>query len=146
MKPSFLLFVLIFIFLSCKKTEIVKMDLKCPVVAVKGSDTNVIGKWKLVKGVTVFADRRTEDYSCNEVIYTFKTNETLTISSDTKDLISLSPGEYSYNFPLSPFYEDVKESYTMQINQSELACTISNGVMVLDGSSLDGPIQYFVRI
>jgi hypothetical protein len=72
MKKLLLVFILV-ISLSCKKNEVVdiNMDLKCPTVARVGSNTQVVGKWKLLKGSTVFYDTKTVDYSCNEVIYDF---------------------------------------------------------------------------
>lgn len=57
----------------------------CPVVAVSAPDDDITGKWKLVKGQTVFYEPRTEDYSCSNSVYHFQQDGILTISSDKED-------------------------------------------------------------
>jgi|SRR5690606_13581353 len=123
-----------------------KTDLECTVTGVKGNDRQIKGKWKLVKGSTVFYNPRTVDYSCDEVIYNFKSNGTLVITSDTEDLISLPSGEYPYILTRSPIYEGIGKPYTVKINSLDIACSISNGIMILDNSRVDAPILEFVRI
>lgn len=96
------------------------MDLACSVVARKGLNTEITGKWKLLKVSTVFYNPQTIDYSCDDVVYHFRSNETLTISSDIhKNLIIVDPIKYSLS--LSPLYENM-EGFTLKINGSTVAC------------------------
>ena len=141
-----LLIIFLLIFVGCKKTEVIDIDLKCSVVARKGNDNQIIGKWKLVKAQTVFLDPRTVDYSCNQIIYAFDLNGNLTITADTADIIGQNSGSYDYTFSKSSFFEGQNEKYTIKIKQRSITCGISNGVMILDDSPLDGPILYLVRI
>lgn len=145
MKNSFILFALILSFFSsCKKTEPVDMDLACPVAAGKGLDSDITGKWKLLKVSTVYSNLRTVDYSCDDVVYHFRSDGTLTISSDIhKNMITKEPVKYT--FSLSPLYANMK-GFTLKRNGSSVPCKISAGIMILDSSPVDGPIEYFARM
>jgi hypothetical protein len=134
------------IILGCKKTDFVKLDLTCPITARKGDDSEVIGKWKLVKGETVFMSKSTEDYSCNEIIYHFRSDGSLIITANIDKFIGNTSGTYQYKFTDSQLYEGMSQTKTLQINLRSLACGISGGIMKLDDSPLDGPILYLVRL
>lgn len=112
----------------------------CPVVAVSGPDDDITGKWKLVKGQTVFYEPRTEDYSCSNIVYHFQQDGIVTISSDKEDY---SPDSSAYEFEQISLYT---HDFTLKIGNIEYGCSISEGKMILDNSQLDGPIRYFVRI
>lgn len=146
MKKLPLIFILI-ILSSCKKNEVVNidMDLKCPTVARVGSDTEAIGKWKLLQGSSVFYDPRTVDYSCNEVVYDFRSNGLVRITSDIQELIGPNPGEHSYEFSRKPLFEG-GNNFTIKINSSAISCKISGGLMTLDDSAFDGPILHLARM
>lgn len=146
MKKLPLVFILV-ISLSCKKNEVVdiNMDLRCPTVARVGSNTQVVGKWKLLKGSTVFYDTKTVDYSCNEVIYDFRSNGIVIITSDIQELIGSNPGEHSYEFTPKPLFEG-GNNFTIKINSNAVSCRISEGLMTLDNSALDGPILHLARM
>lgn len=134
------------ILLGCKKTAEVKMDLTCPISARKGYDAKLVGKWKLVKSESVFMNRNAEDYSCNKIIYDFRSDGTLVITSDIDKYIGSKPGTYQYKFTKTSLYEGGSQSYMLQVNQRSVACGISEGVMNLDDSPVDGPILYLVRL
>jgi len=137
---------ILILLISCKEnTTHIDMDLKCPTVAREGSNTQLVGKWKLVQGKTVFNFPRTFDYSCNEVIYDFRLNGILIVSADIKESIGASPGEHTYEFIRKPVFEGGKD-FTLKINDGTSSCKISNGLMTLDDSPLDGPILYFARM
>jgi hypothetical protein len=135
-----------FMFLGCKKSEFVNLDITCPISVNKGDDRSVIGSWKLVKSETVFMSKTNEDYSCNDIIYNFKSNGTLNITSDINNYIGDKQGSYKYSFSTSQLYNGGNQPYTLKINQRAVACSISQGVMTLDDSPLDGPIIYLVRL
>ena len=141
----------IFIFLltivSCRKDEIPEQNLKCPVVAVNGADDNILGKWKLVNANIVFSNPRTEDYSCDEIIYDFRADGILVVSSGASgDSVGHQQGQYTYAFTADRLFEGIEESYTLSINETKIASGIKNNKLVLNDSPLDGPILYFVRI
>jgi hypothetical protein len=146
MKKLLLIFILV-ILLSCKKNEVVDidMDLKCPTVARVGSNTQAEGKWKLLQGSTVFYDTRTVDYSCNEVIYDFRSNGIVIITSDIQELIGTNPGDHSYEFTRKPLFEG-GNYFTIKINTNSVSCRISDGLMTLDDSAFDGPILHLARM
>lgn len=105
--------------------------------------TNVVGKWKLEKAETVFYNPQLYNYSQNNIIYEFKSNGILIISSDIDDYIGDMPGEYTYD---SVSAKNENEPNTLIFNDSSWWYSISEKEMILDNSPLDGPILYFVRI
>jgi len=132
---------LLFVGAGCNENE-----QKCTTIAVEGPENNVIGKWKQVKGKTVFDKPQIVDYSCNNIIYNFKSDGSLSIYSDIDNPIGYNSGEYIYEFSLYSLYENIDENYTLKIENSSWACGISGSNMVLNNTPLDGPILYFVRI
>lgn len=127
-------------FLCSHCSEAEDPDMACPIVAVIGADDDIVGKWKLVKGQTVFYEPRTEDYSCSDIVYHFQQDGILTISSVKEDY---SPDPSAYEFDQISLYA---HEFTLKIGNRKYGCSISEGRMILDGSPLDGPIRYFVRI
>lgn len=132
---------LLFVGTGCKENE-----QKCTTVAVEGPEDDVVGKWKQVKGKTVFDKSQIVDYSCNNIIYNFKSDGSLSINSDIDNPIGYNSGEYIYEFSQHSLYENIDENYTLKIDNSNWACSISGSNMVLNNAPLDGPILYFVRI
>lgn len=118
-----------------------KKDEKCTINAINGPEDNIIGKWKLVKGEEVFYNPRTVDYSCNNVIYQFKTDGVLIITSDIVDIIGFGTGKYSYEFILTD-----KGSHTLKVDNSQGGCSILGSDLTINYAYLDGPILYLIRV
>lgn len=140
-KLSIFFLLLLFVGAGCKEN-----DDKCNTVAVKGAEDSVIGKWKQVKGESVFRNPLIVDYSCNEIIYHFKSDGTLTITSDIDNPIGYNSGNYTYVFSLNSMYENMEENHTLKIGDSSWGCSISESSMILNDAPLDGPILNFIRI
>jgi hypothetical protein len=122
---------------GCEKDE-----QECSTVAVNGNKDDIAGKWKLIKGEEVYYNPRTVNYSCNNVIYHFQSDDILIITSDIGDIIGFEHGQYSYEFSLT----ENKENYTLKIGHLQGGCVISSTNLNINYSSLDGPILNFVRI
>ncbi len=139
---SILLFSLIFIgFTGCKDDE-----QKCNTNAVTGSQDDIVGEWKQVKGKTVFYNPRIIEYTCNNIIYKFKSDGSLNILSDVENPIGYNSGDHLYEFSQNNLYGNPDENFTLKIDNTNWACSISGSNMVLDDSPVDGPILYFIRI
>lgn len=106
----------------------------------------LIGRWKLVRGETVFYEPRTVDYSSNDIVYHFHPNGSLTISSDLEDLIAYPDGQYVYEFNPKPVHTGSDLKYSLKIDGVNWPCDISGRNMILDDSPLDGPILSFVKL
>ncbi|MBK7480595.1 MAG: hypothetical protein IPI69_13350 [Bacteroidales bacterium] len=118
----------------------------CHVKTIKGPENDITGKWKLIKGQTVFYNPQTIDYSCDNIIYHFESDGRLKIDSDIDDIIGFDSGEYTYEFSMSVLYENIEEKFTLKINDIHLPCNISRSDLIIDDSPLDGPILHLVRI
>ena len=120
-----------FICLHCSKAEDPEMDcwlpatsmacqvlatsIACQVVPVAGANDDITGKWKLVKGRTLFYEPRTEDFSCNDIVYHFQADGKLTISRDIEDLMGFSAGQHTYEFEHQPLFVEYSElGYTLK--------------------------------
>lgn len=132
---------LFFIGAGCKENE-----QECPPVAVEGPEDDVVGKWKQIKGETVFYQSQIVDYSFNNIVYNFKSDGTLSINSDIDNPIGYNTGEYVYEFSQHSLYGNIDEKYTLKIDKKNWACSITGSNLVLNNAYLDGPILYFVRI
>jgi hypothetical protein len=126
--------------------ELQNYDLACKISAVSGSKDNIVGDWKLSIGKTVFFKPQIVDYSCLNIIYHFKTNDTLIIESSAENPIGNRAGIYIYHLTLENLYNNVEEKYTLKIGNLNWACGISSENMILNDTPLDGPILYFVRM
>lgn len=133
-------------FSACKKDDHLDEALRCPVEAVNGANDNITGKWKLVKAKAVFRDPRTEDYSCNDIVYDFRADGMLVISGTTKNPIGYDEGQYAYEFSIGKLYQEAEEDYTLKIGNTSLACNIEENQLVINESPLDGPILHLVRV
>jgi hypothetical protein len=134
--------IFMFMGISCHKSTVKN----CQPVSINGSQTDIKGDWKQVQGKTVFFNPKTIDYSCDNIIYHFRMNDSLIIESDVISPIGYESGNYGYQFTLGSLYNDPAKKYTLKIGNSNWACGISGGDLVLDSSPLDGPILYLVRI
>lgn len=131
--------------LGCGKNDDLDNAQRCKVEGKIGADDDIFGQWKLIKGQTFFYESKTIDYSCNNIIYEFREDETLIISSDTETVIDLGPGLYSYQLHYEPL-EASDEEFTLQIDGLIMGIEISTDAMIVNHSYFDGPILYFVRI
>ena len=132
-------------FLGCEKGSKLNVNQRCKVEAKIGQDNDVVGKWKMIRGQTAFHEQRTIDFSCNNIIYDFQTDGTLSISSDTENLISLASGKYKYELLFEPL-EASNEEFTLQIDGLVTGSEISTDAMTINHSYHDGPILHFVRV
>jgi hypothetical protein len=132
---------LLFMGTGCKEDE-----QKCNTNAVTGSQDDIVGEWKQVKGKTVFSNPQIIEYTCNNIIYKFKSDGSLNILSDVENPIGYNSGDHIYEFSQNNLYGIPDENFTLKIDNTNWACSISGSNMVLDDSPLDGPILYFIRI
>lgn len=93
---------------GCKKSEvepdfvakeILITDFDCPAIAFTGSDTTVVGKWKLMSWVQSSESSITDtvfyaDYSCDNITYEFTKDGKLKIVGNHK----LHEGEIEFRF------------------------------------------------
>ncbi len=150
-KPIYLLWTVCImalpLLLGCQKEDKLEEDsLQCPIVAKEGPDNNIVGKWKLVKAKAVFNNPRTKDYSCSNIEYDFQEGGVLIVTGTSEDNLGYAEGQYPFEFKDTKLYEGIKEEYTVKIEKTSIACGIQNNNMVLDDSSLDGNILYFIRV
>lgn len=133
---------------GCEKKEINENELQCPVTIQEGSDDDIMGKWKLIKAdITRLAEEiRTEDYSCDDIIYYFGEDGSLLISGVEDGMPVQQNGEYSYELIDSILYEHMDYDYTLKIDSQKIACGMEDNAMILDASPLDGNTLYFVRV
>ena len=127
--------------------QVLATSIACQVVPVAGANDDITGKWKLVKGRTLFYEPRTEDFSCNDIVYHFQADGKLTISRDIEDLMGFSAGQHTYEFEHQPLFVEYSElGYTLKIEKIKSLCGISGGSMIIDRSPFDGPILHLIRI
>jgi hypothetical protein len=145
-KRTLLLLCPLFIIYSCQKEKAKSEQLACLVTAVDDSENNIVGEWKLVKGVATFQSPDTVDYSCKDIVYVFKQDGTLTINSNRQSNIGLEDEDYNYELILSPLDDNVNEKHTLKIGELNSAINIGSKEMIINNSYLDGPILFFYRI
>lgn len=132
--------------LACKKEDHMKESLKCPVVAKEGSDDDITGKWKLVNAQAVFYNPSMEDYSCDDIVYDFRESGMLLVYGTDNQTIGYGEGQYTFEFSTIKFYEGSEGDYTLKIGNASMVCSIKNNRLILDGSALDAPILYLIRV
>lgn len=131
---------------SCKKGDSIIGDLNCTVTAIHGKKDNIIGKWKLVTGRQFGYKITNEDYSCQNIIYEFKSNGNLIVTGDVENYFGISPGTYEFKLNSKPVHEWIEEKQTLRIGDRDWPCGISQYKMTLNDSPLDGPILTLYRI
>lgn len=135
-----------FLFASCEKNIQKTNELKCEVKIKEGSNTSVLGKWKLVRGTSVFYEPVTYDYSCENIIYEFTSDGTLIITGDAEQNLGYGKGIYDYKFQVANSETGIYLPYMITINGNSLSSNIVNHQLELNNSSVDGPILYFLRV
>ena len=109
--------------------------------------TSIVGKWRLVKrqdaGMSCPPQLIT-DFSHDHVVYEFKPDGVLTVTSDT-DYYAYFVGDHSYSFiETSEFYGT---AYLLETDgRSRALYSISSEQLLIDYQYLDGPSFYFVKI
>lgn len=131
---------LIVLFSSCEENAN-GQEYECPIKSVDGSVESILGKWKLAKTQIPFVSTEINDYSCNNIVYSFKSINVLTIDSDLENYIGgESSGEYTYEFSIN------NQIPVLKVNNVNHRCAITKNSMVWNDSYLDGPVLEFVRI
>lgn len=138
---AFFFFFLFFLLHSCSSDKnnsgLDEFDCFCE----RKTDVNLsdlIGKWKLRKVQTVFLNPRVYDYSSKDIIFDFRQDGVLIITSDIGEFVGGNSGEFSYSLS--------QNALSLQIDQTSKECCLSDIILKLDGSSLDGPILCLVKI
>lgn len=148
MKTKIILAIIIMLStLSCKKSEITIDDLQCPVTAIQGKENVIIGKWKLVKQDNAWGVPSV-DYSCQKIIYEFKSDGRLLVTGNVEYLLSIPLGSHKFelarlsNYPM----KDVQSLNIIGELMSSWPCEISTNEMTLSQAMLDGPTLTLYRI
>ncbi len=137
MKKLFCLIVFTTTIFSCSNTDVI-------------SENQIIGEWKLIeakipKAAGVNSSTGSIDYSNNDIIYNFKSNNILTVSGGTN--VGYPNGNYDYFWG-----EDYLSTTTdpkillVKINESKWIYNLINEKMILEKSYIDGPDLVFERI
>lgn len=129
---------------GCQESEDPYGELRCQVVAVDGLEDDVVGKWKMVRRETVFFNPETTDHSCDNVIYHFRKDGILEVSSNIGGVEHTS-GNGEYAFELIPSNQH-ENKFVLKIGHLNWSCDIEGNKMVLSRVSTDGPILNFLRI
>lgn len=112
--------------------EIIKVGhfgkLDCSSKSIKGANNSIVGKWKLVEHTIILGNMQQPengsvyDYSCSNIIYHFKEDRTLTVSSDHIDFPS---GQCEYQFSsssLTPYIKNpfFNHNYILKVRHHDL--------------------------
>jgi len=137
-------------FQTCKKAEPSEEAVtayRCSVNSVAGHQNDVLGKWKLLSYRTVFYNPDTTDYSCDDIIYEFKSDGRLTVTSTVDEPHGYAAGDYAFELKANVAPEDGIWYYTLQIGEhSAWPAMIEPREMILSQAYLDGPVLHFARI
>lgn len=137
-------------FQTCKKAEPYEetvVTYRCAVNSVAGRQDDVLGKWKLLSYRTVFYHPDTTDYSCDDIIYEFKPNGGLTVTSTVDEPHGYAAGDYAFELKANVAPEDGNRYHTLRIGaHSQWPATIEAREMILSQAYLDGPVLHFARI
>ncbi len=137
-------------FQTCKKTEPSEETVttyRCSINSVAGHQDDVVGKWKLLSYRTVFYNPDTTDYSCEAIIYEFKREGGLSVTSTVDEPHGYAAGDYAFELKANVAPEDGNTYYTLQIGeQSQWPATIGSREMILSQAYVDGPVLHFARI
>ncbi|MFD1631210.1 hypothetical protein [Pseudopedobacter beijingensis] len=115
----------------------------------KDKTPGIVGKWKLEKVKLSYYpsdyDFPTEfNYSENNIIYQFRANGILKVTSDVMEYMGKKPGEYSYHTNYTKTDVIVISGDNTTIPPGEY--NVSGNNLVISYSTSDGPIYYFIRI
>ena len=130
-------------FPSCSKDES-KDWLPIVFGVVHDESTSIVGKWKLEKVISIDLKHGyiLHDFSRRNVVYEFKTDNTLTVTGNTNPnhWYCARNGDYSYAI-------EIIESAGISIKiYYSGGCSFNSQEMVINYALLDGPFYYFTRI
>ena len=138
------------IFQTCKKAapaEEPQDVYRCSVTSIAGQQNDILGKWKLVSYRTVFFNPDTTDYSCDHIIYEFKRDGRLTITSDIDEPRGYTAGDYPFELETGTAIEDGTMSYSLAVGEhSQWPAMIKPRELILSQAYLDGPVMHFLRV
>ncbi|MDR1382123.1 MAG: hypothetical protein LBJ47_11685 [Tannerella sp.] len=91
---------------------------KCPSPAKTGEEYELAGKWKLTLRIN---GTDTVDCSCEDVVYHFKPDQTLTVSTgdETEEDVAY---EYDWGFPFCPVCLPLNPRPNLRMGSSEVYC------------------------
>ena len=129
------LLLLVGIFLSCSEEQL-NID----------RENTIVGKWKLEKTEHPMSGQHF-DYSLYNVVYEFKTNNVLTVSTETENSdIWPYTGEYSYSFiDDEKGYGIAGLPYGLKIGDDTYWYRISTEKLEINNAPVDGGIWYFTK-
>lgn len=141
------LFLVGFFSFSCERNDLNKYGLKCDVKPVNGSNEDITGKWRKIKSEYTFTPTKMDpiDYSCDNVIYHFKSDGVVEITSDIF-IEGPDPGSYAYEITTESPWEGMTEYGSLKIRGSSWACSIKDNWMKLSQAPTDGMIDHFIRV
>jgi len=133
-----LFYFLLITIISCSKTDSI--------------NDQIIGEWKLIEVISYGLEGGNSsegsiDYSKENIIYNFQSNGKLFVIGETNAAHSV--GEYDYFFGEdylsgSPS-ENERKILLVKIDNSKWTYNLTNGVMILGKSFVDGPNLVFER-
>jgi len=115
----------------------------CKTEKEKGVPGNIIGNWKLVKQDRLFTSPGEIDHSCNDIIFSFKTDSTYTVSSNTPTFLGSSEAGIEYQLKSIDLSRIIFKLTTRNTNWQ---CTISEYDMIWDNTILDSGRMIFIRV
>ncbi len=115
----------------------------CKIAKVKGLAGDIMGDWKLVKRDRLFISPGEIDYSCDDIMFSFKTDSSYTISSNIPAF--LESGEADIEYQLQSI-DQSKTIFKLTTRSIEWRCTISEYDMIWENTILDGGRRIFIRV
>lgn len=140
------------IFSNCKKKSTLKEVIEtfeCGVEVIEGEQHEIVGKWKLVLVGYAFSTPDPTDYSCNQIVYDFKPDGRLVVTSDIAQTGGYGAGNYSYEFNRRTASTGNPNDYTLSVGEgSTWPVSVGRCEMVLSftGMATDGAVLRFIRI
>ena len=120
------------ILIACQEGQSPYSELRCRVDPLIGSESDITGTWKVVKGEVIPStnqEGRAEDYSCDNIMFHFDMNGGLTIISDLEDYIGIDSGEYDYEVIEQSQDEERKDLYLLRIDNNRYLITMTDSEM-----------------
>ena len=112
---------------------------------VHKESSSILGRWKLVKIRDNFLAPKCYDYSHANIVYEFKTNNVLTGSAE------IEPSELWPRIGTHFYSINEKELFGTSVRMLQIGTVIiwyqiNSKELVINGSPLDGPTYYFIKI
>ncbi len=109
------------------------------------NDSQIIGDWKLMKAEIVNFSQNPSiiDYSDENIIYNFKSDGKLVVTGGEN--IGYPDGEYDYYFGEANLANLNDPVLIVKINNSQWTFNLTDGIMKIGQSYVDGPDLFFKR-